>query len=82
MPKNIIGPRVREARRRAKPRVTQADLAARLLTRGINITRVAVSKIENGERHVTDIELLAIAKALAVTPAWLLQENDPSKDGL
>jgi transcriptional regulator with XRE-family HTH domain len=69
--RNIIGERVRMARRRASPRVTQADLAARLQVRGLRIDRVAITKIETGYREVTDVEAKAIAEALGVSINWL-----------
>lgn len=65
--RNVIGERVRLARERAKPRITQVDLAARLQIEGLRLERVAISKIETGYREVTDVEAIAIAKALGVT---------------
>jgi len=73
--RNIIGERVRLARERAKPVITQADLAARLQVEGLRIERVTISKIETGYREVTDVEAMAIAKALGVTVSWLLGES-------
>ena len=60
------------ARAKAKPALTQAELSARLETVGVRIDRAGISKIENGERVVTDFELKALADALRVTVAWLL----------
>lgn len=34
--------------------------------------RTCISKIEAGRRPVTDVELVAICKALDVDPGWLL----------
>lgn len=73
MSKNIIGERVREARLKAKPKVTQIDLLARLEVREIYLEKTAISKIEAGTRPVSDKELVAIADALRVTPNWLLK---------
>ncbi|MCL2083874.1 MAG: helix-turn-helix domain-containing protein [Oscillospiraceae bacterium] len=72
MSKNLIGKRVREARLREKPKITQSDLIARLEVREIYLDKTAVSKIEAGTRPVSDKELVAIAAALRVTPQWLL----------
>jgi hypothetical protein len=69
--KNVIGPRVRAARLAARPPVSQADLVARLATRGIQINQASISKLENQERYVMDYEAQAIAGALRVTVAWL-----------
>ena len=77
--RNIIGERVRLARERAKPPVTQFDLAARLQVEGLPIERVTISKIETGYREVTDVEALAIAKALGVTISWLIGEGEDKR---
>ena len=74
--KNIVGARIRKARLDAKPPITQSDLVARLQLHGLkNIDQPIVSRIEKGERLVTDYEIKAIAKALKVTVGWLLNEK-------
>jgi len=79
-PKNLIGDRVREARHRTKPKITQSDLLARLAVRGIELEKTAISKIEAKTRPVTDIELVAIADSLGVSVLWLLGlEQEQSK---
>lgn len=79
--RNLIGGRVREARRRHLPRLTQAELAARLQVAGFHLDRAAVSKIEIGYREVTDFELVALARALGVSANWLLHETDALANG-
>jgi len=74
--RNIIGERVRLAREMAKPSVTQGDLAARLQVEGLRLERVTISKIETGYREVTDVEAMAIAKALGVSISWLMGEGE------
>lgn len=69
---NVVGPQVRQARLQAG--LTQAQLAARLEVRGIKIDRAGVAKIEGGWRQVSDVELLALADALGVSAAWLLEK--------
>lgn len=76
MSKNVIGDRVRLARHKTKPKVTQTDLLARLEVRGVNLEKTSISKIEAGTRPVTDIELLAIADALHVSVNWLLEREE------
>ena len=76
MSKNIIGKRVRIAREKQKPKVTQIDLLARLDVRGLPLEKTTISKIEAGTRPVSDIELVAIADSLYVTPHWLLGIED------
>ena len=63
----MIGKRVKEARTRCDPPLTQAALASRLQLAGWDISRVGVAKIETGIREVTNIELMKLAKALHVT---------------
>jgi transcriptional regulator with XRE-family HTH domain len=70
--RNIIGERVTEARKNAKPRVTQKDLAARLELQGLRIYQSTISQIERGLRPVPDFEVVALAKALKVEVGWLL----------
>lgn len=70
--KNLIGPRVRQARMRARPRLTQQQLADRVASLGVRINRVGIAKIEIGLRYVRDFELLILAKALNVSATWLL----------
>jgi transcriptional regulator with XRE-family HTH domain len=60
------------ARAKSKPRLTQADLSARMETFGVRIDRASISKIENQERLVTDVEVVALATALKVKVAWLV----------
>ena len=65
--KNAIGPKIREARYRAGQRVSQAELAARLQAVGVDLDPSAVSRIENQDRLVTDIEVMAICEVLDIT---------------
>ena len=69
--KNIVGPRVRQARLRANPSISQEDLSGRLAALGIAITQTGISKIENQDRYVMDYEAAAMAKALRVSVEWL-----------
>ncbi|WP_076003629.1 helix-turn-helix domain-containing protein [Dehalogenimonas formicexedens] len=73
---NLVGKRVREARLAAKPPVTQEDLVARLQIQGLDLNQTMISKIERGQRSVSDYELLALAKALKVKAAWLLEGDE------
>lgn len=75
---NIVGARIRQARKAAKPPITQTDLVARLQLLGMVIDQSAVSKIETGRRPVSDIEVVALTKALKVSAAWLLASNASS----
>ncbi len=78
MGNNIIGKRVKIARTRIKPKMTQSDLAAKLQVAGWDIDRAGIAKIEIGLRQVTDIEALQLAKALNVSVAWLFEASNPT----
>ena len=54
--------------------ITQLDLVARLQVLGLMVDQSTLSKIENGQRPVTDIEVAALAKALKVPVSWLFEE--------
>jgi hypothetical protein len=73
--RNVIGRRVRQARLRLKPPVSQEDLAGRLAARGILLDRSAVSRIEGQTRYVMDYEAAALARALKVSVGWLFSEE-------
>ena len=74
--RNVVGDQVRQARKAARPPITQIDLVARLQILSMQIDQSGLSKIESGRRPVTDIEVMALAKALKVSVAWLLRETD------
>jgi transcriptional regulator with XRE-family HTH domain len=71
--KNLVGGRVRQARKKAKPPITQSELVARLQVLGMKIDQPGLSKLEGGRRPVLDTEVVALAKALKVSVAWLLE---------
>jgi len=74
--RNLVGRRIREARLRCKPPVSQEDLAGRLAVKGVSLDQTAVSRIESQTRYLMDYEVSAIAKALKVSVAWLFGEMD------
>lgn len=71
---NIVGRRVQEARLKFSPPLSQEELAARLELNGWKISRGTLAKIEAGVRQVTDIELMALSKALKVSADWLFDK--------
>ena len=71
--KNISGDRIHQAR--TAMRLSQADLAARMQVNGVTIEREAISKIETGDRFVTDYELMVFAKVLNVSMEWLIGQD-------
>ena len=74
--KNIVGKRVKEARLKQKPPLTQDDLSGRLSAVGVAIDRAGISKIEIGMRYVLDFEVKGLAKVLGVSVDWLLGLKD------
>jgi len=70
--RNLIGARLREVRRCARPRISQEDLCGRIARYGVVLTRTQVAKIESGRRPVSDYEAVALAVALKLAPADLL----------
>lgn len=68
---NICGDRVRLGRAMQKPPMKQEDLAREINLLGMEITPLIISRIEKGQRHVCDAELLMLARALGVSMEWL-----------
>lgn len=77
---NQSGHRIRAARNMRDPKWTQDDLLAKMHIRHHMVfTWNTISRIENGQRYVTDLELIAFADVLQVSTAWLLGETfDPT----
>lgn len=70
--RNIIGKRVREARHRFDPPLTQDQLAGKLAHEGVQLDRVALAKVEGGLRSAFDFEVKGLAGVLKVDANWLL----------
>ena len=72
---NIVGSNVRSLRK--KRRMSQQALSNKLELMGVYVCRGSVSRIEDGSRTVTDIELLALSKALnaSLNDLFLNTEN-------
>jgi hypothetical protein len=70
--RNIIGKRVKEARHRFDPPLTQDQLAGRLAGEGVRLDRVALAKVEGGLRSAFDFEVKGLAAVLKVDANWLL----------
>lgn len=72
--KNICGEKIRQAR--AKKRLTQDNLAAKMQIEGIIIERDSISRIELGTRFVPDYEIPVFARVLNVSVEWLLTPDE------
>ena len=64
---NLCGERVRLGRAMQKPPMRQEDLAREINLMGMEMTPLIISRIEKGQRHVCDGELLRLARALHVS---------------
>ena len=62
---NLVGERVRYYRKKRK--LSQKLLSEKLETMAIYICRGSISRIEDGSRTVTDIELYGLAAILGVS---------------
>lgn len=67
---NLISTRLKQRRKELK--LSQTNLSAKLQIEGVMIEQRAISRIEAGDRIVTDYEALNIAKVLKVDLIWLL----------
>lgn len=70
---NMIGKNVRKYRKQKK--MKQQALSNQLELMGVYVCRGSISRIEDYQRTVTDIELFAIAKALGVSINDLIDET-------
>ena len=61
---NLIGENLKKFRQKQK--MSQQMLSNKLELLGVYVCRGSISRIEDGSRTVTDIELYAIARALKV----------------
>ena len=68
--KNICGDRIRMAR--LEKRLSQTDLANLLQLQGVPAERDIISRMEMGDRLVTDYEVVTIAEVLGVSVLWIL----------
>jgi len=69
---NIIGENL--GRIREQQKLSQQELSNKLETLAVYICRGSISRIENGQRTVTDIELAGLAEVLGVSLDELFQK--------
>ena len=68
---NIAGLKVAEPRKGL--RISQRELSDRLNVIGLNIDKNAVQRMESGQRFITDIEIISLAKIFGITVEELLR---------
>lgn len=77
---NLCGPHLRRIRQ--EQHLTLVDIQATLeLDYGIALDRTNLGRIENGERTVTDIELVVLARLLGVSLESLVWGETPPDAG-
>lgn len=68
---NVIGDNVKKYRKKAG--LSQNQLSDKLETEAVYICRGSISRIESGERTVSDIEIMGLAKVLGISIATLFE---------
>jgi len=71
---NLTGRRIAEIRKSKK--LSQRKLAAKMQLLGFDVDHYFIRRVENGERFVTDIDLVIFAKALEVSISDMLSAED------
>ena len=70
---NICGEKINVLRKQAVPKMSQRILAEKLQLLGIDVDKNAIQRMESGQRFITDIELVAIAKTFNISVDELLR---------
>lgn len=73
--KNICGEKLRQLR--LMRQLSQTALAAQMQIEGVTMEQDIISRIESGERLVTDYEAYTFAKLLGVSLDELVAPSDP-----
>lgn len=68
---NIAGVKIAQIRKNL--RISQRELADRLQINGLDIDKNAVQRMESGQRFITDIEMISLAKIFNTTAEELLR---------
>ena len=70
---NLCGQRIAEIRKSKK--LSQRRLAVQMQLLGFDVDHYFIRRVENGERFVTDIDLIIFSRALNVPVAQLFPED-------
>ena len=71
---NLCGGRIAEIRKSKK--LSQRRLAAKMQLLGFDVDHYFIRRVENGERFVTDIDLVIFSRALEVPISDMLSAED------
>ncbi len=71
---NLSGKKLAQIRKQKK--LSQRKLAAKMQLLGFDVDHYFIRRVENGERFVTDIDLVIFSKALEVPIADILAAED------
>ena len=71
---NLCGRRIAEVRK--ERRISQRKLAVKMQLLGFDVDHYFIRRVENGERFVTDIDLVIFSRALDVPITELLSVDD------
>lgn len=71
---NLCGKRI--ALLRKKQKLSQRKLATKMQLLGFDVDHYFIRRVENGERFVTDIDLMIFSRALEIPVSELLSADD------
>ena len=71
---NLCGQKLAEIRK--EKNLSQRKLAAKMQLLGFDVDHYFIRRVENGERFVTDIDLVIFSRALGVSICDILSEQD------
>ena len=71
---NLCGKRIAMLRKEQK--LSQRKLAAKMQLLGFDVDHYFICRVENGERFVTDIDLVIFSRALEIPVSELLSADD------
>lgn len=73
--KNFIGIKMKEVR--LERGISQRQVSDDLMAMGLVVDKNAIQRMESGQRFITDIEVVTIAKYLGLSPDELLRPFTP-----
>lgn len=71
---NLCGKKIMQIRKEKK--LSQRKLAVKMQLLGFDVDHYFIRRVENGERFVTDIDLVIFSRALNVSISDLLSADD------